>query len=76
MLRTVQGEGLNCINPGMNQHEVKKVLESFRSSDPTACHHITHYYIHGVGLKIHKEPVTFGYVAEPMPLDRLCGELE
>jgi Xaa-Pro aminopeptidase len=69
IVRRVQIEALNQIRPGMDHVAAKKAIDAFRAADAEAKKHITNYYIHGVGLEIHEEPVLTGYVPTPIPLD-------
>jgi Xaa-Pro aminopeptidase len=69
ILRRVQSEGLHQIRPGMDQWQAQEAIDAYLASDSEASAHVTHYYIHGVGLEIHEEPVLTGYVPEPTPLD-------
>jgi len=71
IIRRVQTEALNAIRPGMDHVAAKKAIDAFLAADPEARSkgRISHYYIHGVGLEIHEEPVLTGYVPTPIPLD-------
>ncbi|MBT3288624.1 MAG: aminopeptidase P family protein [Victivallales bacterium] len=69
ILRRVQTEALSQIKPGMDHVTAKQAVDAFLATDPEARAHVTNYYIHGIGLEIHEEPVLTGYVPEPTPLD-------
>ena len=57
ILRRVQREALDRIRPGMSHPEAKKMVDDYLSADREAKEHVTNYYIHGIGLEIHEEPV-------------------
>ena len=69
ILRRVQTEALNQIQPGMDHVTAKQTVDAFLDADGEAKDHITNYYIHGIGLEVHEEPVLTGYVPRPVPLD-------
>lgn len=69
ILRRIQTEALNQIRPGMDHVTAKSTVDAFIATDPEAKEHITNYYVHGIGLEIHEEPVLTGYVPQPTPLD-------
>ena len=69
IIRRVQTEALRQIEPDMDHVEAKQKVDAFLSSDPDAKEHITGYYIHGIGLEIHEEPVLNSGVSQPTPLD-------
>ena len=69
ILRRVQSEALQQITPGMSHLDARKALDSYLAADPEAGDHISHYYVHGVGLEIHEEPVLTGYIPESTPAD-------
>lgn len=69
ILRRVQSEALSAIRPGMHHVEAKRALDAWLEADAESKGHITNYYVHGVGLEIHEEPVLTGSVPEPTPSD-------
>ena len=71
ILRRIQTEALNQIRPGMDHVTAKSTVDTFLAADSEAKEHITNYYIHGIGLEVHEEPVLTGHVPQPTPLDGL-----
>ena len=69
VLRRIQSEALNAITPGMGHVEAKAAVDAFLAADQEAKEHITNYYIHGIGLEIHEEPVLTGSVPDSTPQD-------
>jgi len=69
VLRRVQSEALNVIRSEMSHFDAKDALDAYLVADAEAKEHITHYYVHGLGLEIHEEPVLTGYVPETAPAD-------
>jgi len=69
ILRRIQREALAKIEPGMSQWDARKAVDAFLASDREAGDHITHYYIHGVGLEIHEEPLLHTPMPDSTPLD-------
>jgi len=69
ILRRVQREALEVITPEMTHIDAKKAVDAFLAADPEAPEHITHYYIHGVGLEVHEEPLLHTPMPDPTPLD-------
>lgn len=57
ILRRMQSEALAQITPGMTHAEAIGKLKAFVAADPLFSAHCTGYFIHGVGLEIHEEPV-------------------
>ena len=68
LLRRVQTEALHLIRPGMSHPEAKKVVDDYLAADPETREHYS-YFIHGVGLEVHEEPVLTASVPTPIPLD-------
>ena len=69
VLRRVQAEALTHVQPGMNHVDAKKAIDAYLAQDPEAEEHITSYYVHGVGLEIHEEPVLTRSVPVSTPQD-------
>ena len=71
VLRRIQSEALHVITPGMDHVTAKEQIDAFLAADAEAKEHVTHYYVHGIGLEIHEEPVLTGHVPKSTPLDGL-----
>ena len=69
IIRRIQREALTVIRPGMGHVAAKKAVDAFLAADPEAKGHITGYYIHGIGLQVHEEPVLQSGMVAPLPLD-------
>jgi len=69
VLRQAQSEVLNQIKPGMDHLTAKRQVGDYIASHEEFSKHITNYYIHGLGLDVHEEPILTGYVDIPTPLD-------
>jgi Xaa-Pro aminopeptidase len=61
VLKRIQGEALQGIRAGMDQFQAKQAVEDYLKSDPEAAEHLLTYFIHGLGLEIHEEPVFTGF---------------
>ena len=69
ILRRVQREALGVITPGMAHVDAKPAVDAFLARDKEAREHISHYYVHGVGLEIHEEPLLHTPMLDPTPLE-------
>ena len=56
-IRRVQSEALQGIRPGMDQHQARRAVDEYLSASAGATEHVPGYFIHGVGLEVHEEPV-------------------
>jgi len=57
VITRIQRESLHQIKPGMGHIEARDAVNSYLKSDPEATEHRANYFIHGVGLEVHEEPV-------------------
>ncbi len=57
ILRTIQTEALQEIRPGMDQNQAAKAVDEYIKSNAEAARHIRLYWLHGIGLEIHEEPI-------------------
>lgn len=69
VLERVQSEALQVIRPGMDHVAAKKAVDAFLAADSEAKKRIGLYFIHGIGLEVHEEPVLVSYLSHPTPLD-------
>jgi len=68
-LRRIQRDVLQTILPGMDQFQAKKAVEDYIRSDPEAAEHRVSYFIHGIGLEVHEEPVLVAGRPECVPAE-------
>ena len=69
VIRRVQREAIQEIRQGMNQFEAKKAVSNYLQSDSEAKKRITSYFLHGIGLEVHEEPVLSFSQPTPIPLE-------
>lgn len=75
VIRRIQTEALMEIQPGMDHVTAKQKVDAFLAGNAEAKEHIIGYFIHGLGLEVHEEPVLSSYVTRPTPLDGpICFE--
>lgn len=67
ILRRMQTDALSAIRPGMSHFEALEQVRNRVASDAEFAAHCTGYFIHGVGLEIHEEPVFTSVTAKPIP---------
>ena len=68
VLRRCQHEAMQTIRPGMSQIEAKRAVDDYLQSDPEVRERVKTYFVHGIGLETHEEPVLTAR-ANPVPLD-------
>ncbi len=68
VLRRVQHDAMQTIKPGMDQIEAKRAVDDYLQSDADVRERVKTYFVHGIGLEIHEEPVLTAR-ANPVPLD-------
>ena len=68
-IRRVQSQALGAIEPGMDHQSAQEAVNEWLRTDAEASRHINGYFIHGVGLEVHEEPVLGGSRPRAVPLD-------
>jgi hypothetical protein len=69
VLRQIQREAIQTIRPGMDQFQAKCAVDAFLKSDAEIADHQRGYFLHGIGLEVHEEPVLTGSIAAVVPPD-------
>jgi len=67
IIRRIQRESIQGIKPGMDQFQAADAIEDYLKSDPELEEHQTGYFIHGIGLDIHEEPILARALGKPVP---------
>jgi len=57
IIRRAQTEALQQIRPGMDHVQAKAAVNRWMAADPEVRRRVHNYFIHGIGLEVHEEPV-------------------